>query len=393
MTRRPAALHRARPANQTDLPQEVAEIPIGMRRAAAWSWRILIVLALAVVVVWALSKIMTIVIPVLVATLLATILTPVVGLLTRHTFLGRTAASLITLLGLIIVIIGMFVLAGRQLFEQFGDIYSATVSGFNQAVQWANDNIPIDNGEIDKALNEAVAKLQENAGTIAQGALTGVSTVGNVVTGLIIAIFTLFFFLAGGDQIWAWIVRLLPIRAREAAHESVRRGWKAMAAYMRTQILVAAVDATGIGIGIWALGLGGYAVPIWLIVFLFSFIPIVGAVVSGAVAVLIVFFLLGWVKALIMIGIVLAVQQLESNVLQPFLMGKAVALHPLAVFLGVAVGTMVAGIPGALFAIPLIAFANAMVLYLAGRDPAPELGHDDKAAEAYAPARRTMRRA
>ena len=133
-----------------------------------------------------------------------------------------------------------------------------------------------------------------------------------------------------------------------------------------------------------ALGLGSYAVPIWLLVFLFSFIPLVGAIAAGAIAVLIVLVLNGWIGALIMLAIVLAVQQLEGNVLQPFLMGKAVELHPLAVFLGVAAGAVLAGIPGALFAIPLIAFVNATLLYIVGRDPAPDLGEDRASHEFFA---------
>ena len=132
------------------------------------------------------------------------------------------------------------------------------------------------------------------------------------------------------------------------------------------------------------LGLGSYAVPIWLLVFLFSFVPLVGAIASGAIAILIVLVLQNWIFALIMLGIVLVVQQLESDVLQPILMGKAVELHPLAVFLGVAGGAMIAGIPGALFAIPLIAFVNATLLYLVGRDSSPELGVDTIAADHFA---------
>ncbi len=374
-------------------PQEVREIPIGMRRAAAWSWRILLVLALGVVVVWALTKVATIVIPLLVAILLATILTPVVRLLTDHTFLGRAAASGIALVGLILLVIGMFTLAGRQLFSQWSDIQDKAVTGFNQLADWVTGTLQIDDSTISDAITELVTKLQENAGTIASGAMTGVTTVGNVVTGIVIALFTLFFLLSGGSGIWRWVVRLLPAPARVPTHEAVRRGWKALSAYMRTQILVAAVDATGISIGMLAMGLAGYAVPVWLIVFLFSFVPLVGAIVSGAIAALLVLVLKSWVLAIVMVGVVIAVQQIEGNVLQPFLMGKAVELHPLAVFLGVMVGSMLAGIAGALFAIPLIAFVNATVLYLAGHDPSPELGTDYAAAEAYASRPKPLRRA
>lgn len=372
-------------SGEPDLPQEVREIPIGVRRAAAWSWRILLVIALLVVVVKALSTLMTLIVPVLVAVLLTSLLNPFVSLLTRHTFLGRAAASGVALLGLILVVSGMLTLAGRSLFSQLADIQQQAVAGFDQLTTFVTDKLQIDTPAIDAARDELLAKVQENSGTIVSGALTGVSTVGTALTGLVICLFTLFFLMSGGRGIWRWFVGLMPPAARPSTHEAFRRGWKALSAYMRTQVLVAAVDAVGIALGMVFMGLGGYAVPVWLLVFLFSFVPLVGAIVSGAIAVLIVLVLKGWVFALIMLGIVLLVQQIEGNVLQPFLMGKAVELHPLAVFLGVALGSIVAGIPGALFAIPLIAFVNATLLHVTGRDPSPELGTEDDMDEVYHP--------
>ncbi|MGP9694111.1 AI-2E family transporter [Brachybacterium sp. AOP25-B2-12] len=375
-----------------DAPQEVREIPIGVRRAAAWSWRILLIVALLALVVWSLSQVMTLVIPVLVAILLASLLSPLVKLLSTHSFLGRGASAGIALIGLILVIAGMLTLAGRQLFSQYQDIADKAVDGFNTVANWVTGTMGIDTPTINSWLDQLLGELQKNSGTIISGAVSGVSTVGNVVTGVVICLFTLFFLLSGGASIWRWTVGLLPPAARVPTHEAFRRGWKALSAYMRTQVLVAAVDATGIGLGMVFLGLGSYAIPVWLIVFVFSFVPLVGAIVSGAIAVLLVLVLKSWVLALVMVGIVVAVQQIEGNVLQPFLMGKAVELHPLAVFLGVATGTIIAGIPGALFSIPLLAFVNATMLYLTGRDPSTELGTDDAATQGFAPVRRTPHR-
>lgn len=365
------------------LPQEIAEIPIGVRRAAAWSWRLIVVAAAAALLLWAISKVATIVIPVLIAILLTAMLNPLVRLLTKYTFLGRGAASGIALIGLVVVIAGMFTLAGRQLIAQFADIQQKAVTGFQTLTDWARSTFQIDAPMIDSAIDEGVQKLQENADSLINSALSTATVLGNVVTGILICLFTLFFMLANGSQIWRWAVGLLPPASRIPTHEAFRRGWRGLSAYVRTQILVAAVDAFGIAIGMVGLGLGSYAVPIWLLVFLFSFIPLVGAIASGAIAVLIVLVMKDWIAALIMLIIVLAVQQIEGNVLQPFLMGKAVELHPLAVFLGVMVGAVVAGIPGALFAIPLLAFVNATMLHLVGRDPSPELGVDHLAAEHY----------
>lgn len=371
---------RLTPARRTpELKPEVAEIPIGVRRAAAWSWRLIVVVAACALLLKGIIALASLVIPVLIAVLLTAMLAPVVRILTRYTFLSRGAASAVALVGLIVLVAGMFTLAGRQLIAQFDDIQSTTVRGFKTLMTWANSTFDIKAPMIDEAMQEGLAKLEANAGSLLSSALNTAATVGNIVTGILICLFSLFFMLQSGTQIWRWIVGLLPPAARVPAHESFRRGWKALSAYVRTQILVAAVDAVGIALGMVFLGLGSYAVPIWLLVFLFSFIPLVGAIVSGAIAVLIVLVMQGWVFAVIMLGVVIAVQQLEGNILQPILMGKAVELHPLAVFLGVAAGAMVAGIPGALFAIPLAAFLNATIQHLVGRDPSPELGQDEAA--------------
>ena len=366
------------------LAQEVREIPIGVRRAASWSWRLLLIVAAGALLLWGLVQITTIVIPLFIAVLLASLLSPVVKVIVRYTPLGRGAASGIALLGLLLVIAGMFTLAGRQLFAQFADIQNKAIAGFQSLMDWATGTFQIDDTMVNAAIDEALEQLQQYSGQLVSGALGTAAVLGNVGTGIVVCLFSLFFLLSGGAGIWRWAVGLLPPAARVPTHEAFRRGWKALSAYMRTQILVAAVDATGIAIGMVALSLGSYAVPIWLLVFLFSFIPLVGAIVSGAIAVLLVLVLNSWVGALIMLAIVLAVQQLEGNVLQPFLMGKAVEIHPLGVFLGVAAGAMLAGIPGALFAIPLIAFVNATLLYVVGRDPSPELGHDRAGAEHFA---------
>ncbi|EWS82123.1 AI-2E family transporter [Brachybacterium phenoliresistens] len=374
-------------------PQEVEEIPIGIRRASAWSWRLIVIVAAALILMRGLSYVSDLVIAVLVAILLAAMLSPLVRLLTRYTFLGRAAASAVAMIGLVVVVIGMFTLAGRQLISQWVDIQAQAVTGFQTVMTWATQTFNIDSPMIDSALDELLVKIQENAESLLSGALSTAAVVGSILTGLVIALFTLFFLLAGGPEIWRWVVGLLPPESRIPTHEAFRRGWKALSAYVRTQILVAAVDAIGISIGMIALGLGSYAVPIWLLVFLFSFIPLVGAILSGAIAVLLVLVLKSWVFALIMLGIVLAVQQIEGNLLQPFLMGKAVELHPLAVFLGVAAGATLAGIPGALFAIPLLAFVNATLLYVTGRDPSPDLGHDALAREHFAEIRRKVAKA
>ncbi len=192
-----------------------------------------------------------------------------------------------------------------------------------------------------------------------------------MVAGLFIALFCLFFFLYQGEQIWAWLVRLFPRQAREKADSSGRKAWVSLTAFVRATIIVAAVDAIGIALGAAVLGVPLVS-AIGILVFVGAFVPVVGALVSGIVAVLVALVAKGPIVAIIMLGVVIGVQQLEAHVLQPFLLGRAVSVHPLAVILSIATGVVIAGIVGALLAVPTAAVLNTIVNHLAGNDVDPE---------------------
>jgi len=256
---------------------------------------------------------------------------------------------------------------GRQLVAGFSELWSEALAGIQQIQGWlAEGPLHLSAAQIDQYLQEATAALQNNSSSILSGALSFGSTAGHFAAGLILALFVLIFFLLEGDRIWAFMVRLLPLKARAATFGAGRKGWASMVSYARIQMFVAFVDAVGIGVGAAIIGVP-LALPLGVLVFIGSFIPIVGALVTGAVAVLLALVANGWVNALIMLGIVLLVQQLESHILQPLVMGKAVALHPVAVILAVAAGSYLAGIPGALFSVPILAVANSAIRYIAGR--------------------------
>ena len=179
-------------------------------------------------------------------------------------------------------------------------------------------------------------------------------------------------FLAQGDKIASWVVMLFPRGWRRPAYEAGRRGWVTLGTYTKMQMVISGADAVGIGLGAWALGVP-FVLPLTAITFILCFIPVVGAFVSGALVVLVALAFKGVTTALIMLVIVIAVQQLESDVLSPILMGKAVNIHPVAVLLGIAAGSYLVGFLGALFAVPFMATVNTMAKYLAGRDPFPAL--------------------
>jgi predicted PurR-regulated permease PerM len=342
------------------------DIPYGVRIAAAWAWRLGLILLVGGALVWLLSRISFLIIPIMVAALLAGLLSPVVGWL-RSRRLPAGASVAITVLAFIGVIVGALALVGRQLASGFGELWTEALAGVQQIQGWLADGpLHLTAAQMDQYLKDATDALQNDSSSILSGALSFGSTAGHFAAGLVLALFILIFFLLQGDRIWAFLVRLLPRKARAAAFGAGLRGWTSMVSYARIQMFVAFVDALGIGVGAAIIGVP-LALPLSVLVFIGSFIPVVGALVTGAVAVLLALVANGPINALIMLAIVLLVQQLESHILQPLVMGRAVALHPVAVILTVAAGSYLAGIPGALFSVPVLAVANSAIRYIAGR--------------------------
>lgn len=364
----------------------------GVRLAAAWSWRGLVIAAAAGVAFWLLAKIKIIFLPVLIALLLAALLAPIAGFLIRKGW-PRGLAAATAFVGMLVVVLGLLGLVGQQIYTGFSDLWHQVVQGFESISSWLSHNpMGIDSSDLstwmDAGLKKTTDYAESHSGMIASGAAGAAGSVGTFATGLILTLFTTFFFVYDGKHIFKWVMQLFPRAARERTSGAAERGWRSLVQYVRVQILVAAVDAVGIGIGAVALQIP-LAIPLTVLVFLGSFIPIVGAVVTGIVAVVVALVSHGLLSAVIMVVVVLAVQQIEGHVLQPFVMGKAVSVHPLAVVLAVAAGAFLFGIPGALFSVPLVACGNTVVLYFAGRDALAE----SAAASAKSKQRRAERRA
>ncbi|MFD6446635.1 AI-2E family transporter [Promicromonospora sp. NPDC060204] len=365
-------------SSQTTAPPRTDEsgaVPPAIRAAASWSWRMLLIGAFVAAVLWLLALLKTIVVPVAVALLLTIMLTPVRRVLNERLRVPRGLSAGLSLIGLILVVAGLITLAGQSIANGFADLRTQAISGFNELWSQLSATFGLEN-ELESYSKDILDQLEAQQGAIVSGALGAAATAGSVLVGALIALFCTFFFLYDSRGIWGWIVGLLPLSARERVNQAGRRGAVTLAAYTRTQILVAAVDAVGIGIGA-VFFVPSLALPIAILVFVGSFVPVVGAIVTGAIAVVVVLVSNGWVAALIMLGVVLLVQQIESHALQPFLMGQAVSLHPVAVILAVAAGSLAAGIVGALFAVPLAALLNTVILYLNGHDKFPELGDED----------------
>ncbi|RKE62901.1 AI-2E family transporter [Microbacterium sp. AG238] len=341
-------------------------IPRGLRLATAYSWRLLVVAAAAGVAIWIIIQLKLLVIPLLIAILLAALLWPGLLWMLEHR-VPRWAAIVLSVLATIAVISGLLWLAIWQISRQWPSVQGRTVDAVGQLRQYLIDGpLHLTSAQIDDLLQQGWGFVEQQASLLWSGALAIGSTVGHVATGALLVLFILLCILADGGRIWRWVVRLFPRQARPAVDGAGRTGWRTVVTYARTQLLVATIDATGIGLGALLLGVP-LAAPIAVLVFLGAFIPFVGAVVTGALAVFLALVYNGPWIALWMLVIVLGVQQLEGHILQPLLMGSAVKVHPLAVVIVVAGGAMIAGIPGALFAVPLAAFVNVVVLYISRR--------------------------
>jgi len=343
--------------------REPGEVPTGLRNATAYAWRFLVIAGAIAVLVWLVITFKLLVIPMLVAILLTALLYPGFLLMLRLR-LPRVLAIVVSVIGTLAIVTGLIWLVVWQIGREAGEVRDRAGRALLDLRDWVIDNGLLTDKQIGDAFTAVFDFVREQADALLSGALTVGTTVGHFGAGLLLALFILICLLADGASIWRWTLRLFPREARPAVDASARNGWQTLINYARTQIIVATIDAVGIGIGALLLGVP-LAIPIAVLVFLGAFVPFVGAIVTGAVAVVIALVYNGVWIAVAMLAVVLLVQQVESHLLQPLLMGSAVKVHPLAVVLVVAGGSMIGGIAGALFAVPVAAFINVVAVTLA----------------------------
>lgn len=374
---RPAAPRRTRKA--VEVATAVAEaapptpddkVAFGMRVAAAWSWRILVIAAVLALVGFLIVQLRYVAVPFFIGVLLAALLVPFSNWLQRKGW-PKWLAVTVNEIAVIAVVAGLVTLIVFQVRAGWPALQEQTLARYDDLTAWlAGPPFEISTEEINAYVEGLIASFTENLSSLIDPALEIGSLGGHILAGLVLALFTTLFLLIDGRPIWQWVVRLFPNNARAAVVGGGEAAWITLTTFVKVQIMVAAIDAVGIGIGAWALGFFTgrefpLVIPIAIAVFLASFVPVVGAVVSGAMAVFVALIFLGPIEALIMLGIVILVQQVEGHVLQPLLVGSVVKIHPLAIVLAVATGGFVAGIPGALFAVPLVAVLNGSIGYMA----------------------------
>ena len=342
-----------------------------VRKAAAWSWRLLIIAVAAWVLLQFLMRLGVVIVPAALALMLTALLVPAVDFLNRRGAPRGGAVALVLICGLALVgSILAFVIT--QFADGLPDLADQVTRSIDSARHWLiSGPLHLRPDQINHFGDTAIQTIRDHQQELTSGALSTAGTVTEIVTGALLALFTLIFLLLGGRNIWRFMTQMAPATARQRVSDAGAAGFHSLTGYVRATSVVALVDAVGIGTGLAILGIP-LALPLASLVFLGAFIPLVGAVLSGFVAVVVALLAKGFVYALITLGLIIAVMQLEAHVLQPLVMGRAVSIHPLAVVLGIAAGGVLAGVVGALLAVPTIAFINSAARVLLAPDPGEE---------------------
>jgi predicted PurR-regulated permease PerM len=342
-----------------------------IRKTAAWAWRLLVILAAAVALLWVIQKLEIIVVPVLVALLLSALLLPVVDWLDQRG-LPRGGAVALVLLGGFAILGGILAFVILQFIDGLPGLTEQVAQSIESTRRWLiNGPTHLRSEQIDSAGNAAIEALHNNQAKLTSGALSTAATVTELVTAAVLVLFTLIFFLYGGRNIWQYVLQVIPSDVRARVHEAGKAGYGSLIGYVRATFLVALTDAAGVGAGLAIMGIP-LALPLASLVFLGAFIPLIGALISGLLAVVVALLAKGIVYALMTLGVLIAVNQVEAHLLQPLVMGRAVSIHPLAVVLAIATGGVLAGIVGALLAVPTVAFLNNAFQVLLAPNPEAE---------------------
>ncbi|GAB2577952.1 AI-2E family transporter [Paractinoplanes abujensis] len=353
-----------------------------LRTTAVLSAQTLVVLLMAYVLLWVMGRAWSVIWPLVIALLITTLTWPIARFLrNRWNWKPALAAGVVTVLFLVIMA-GVLVVIIVPVANQSGELADGVVNGIQQVREWASGP-PLNFGDddISQTFDTVVAELQSRASSIVNYTLTGLNTVVSGVVTTVLALFLMFFFLKDGPRFLPWLGRQLPGRLATDVPTVMSRSWDTLGAFVRSQAFVGLLDAVFIGLGLWIVGVP-LVLPLAVLTFITAFIPIVGALFAGFVAVLIALVTQGWVDALIVLAIIVAVQQLEGNVFQPMVQSRGLGLHAAVVLLAVTLGGGLAGIIGSLLAVPVAALISVVYRYIREQlsdeppPPEPEPGPD-----------------
>ncbi|MFF5087836.1 AI-2E family transporter [Streptomyces niveus] len=344
-----------------------------LRTSARASVELLVILVMAGVTLWLLGRMWSVVWPLIVGLLLTTLTWPLARFLRRHGWPPALAASVVMVLFLAAAV-GVAALIAVPVASQSGELATGVADGIDKVREWAaGPPLNIDDDEITGALDSGMARLQDSVGSMVTTVVTGVSTVVNGVVTAVLALFLMFFFLKDGPKFLPWLARQLPGRLATDIPVVAARSWDTLGAFVRSQAFVGLLDAVFIGLGLWIVDVP-LVLPLAVLTFVSAFVPVVGALFAGLVAVLIALVSNGPTDALIVLAVIIVVQQLEGNVFQPMIQSRGLGLHAAVVLLAVTLGASLAGIVGSLLAVPIAALIAVVWNYVREQltDPEPE---------------------
>jgi len=331
------------------------------------SWRLLVCLAAIAVVAWALWQVRFVVLPVFIALLLTTVLVPPANAL-RRVGLPSGLATLVVFVSFIGTVALIIALLAQPVGDEMGELGRQIRAGADELGEWLTETpLGLSQEDVDEAIRDVESSISSSAGTVASGVVSGAVIVAEVFATIILTLFLTFFFVKDGAMMWRWILRAFPRTHRDRVGEIGQAAWTVLSSYVRGLGFVATVDATFIGLALAVIGVP-LVLPLAVVTFFAAFFPIVGAVTAGAAAALVALVSNGVVDALLVVAAVVAVQQIEGNLLYPLVMGRTVELHPAVVITVVAIGGVLGGILGAFLAVPVTAVLSATIPILRGAD-------------------------
>jgi predicted PurR-regulated permease PerM len=354
---------------------ELSRVPSWLATAAAWSWRLLLLAIAVYLVARVLAIIYIVVVPCVAALLLTAVLQPLASRL-RRAGLPNMAATWVTLLIAAAVVGGLVTLVANRVSADYPTLLAEAKHTTAQVQTWlAGPPFHLKSTNIQKYLNNIPDYLSKHKSVVEGTVVTGGKIASEFFGGLVLMLFVTFFLLKDGERIWAWLLGAMQTQTARRVDRAGHASWLVLVYYMRGTVAVAGIHAIVIGVALWILGVP-LAVPLAVLVFVAAFVPLVGLLAAGALAIVVTLATKGWVDAVILLGILIVEDQLEAHLLQPQVVGKMIRLHPLAVILSLAVGGILAGIPGAVVAVPIVAVITRALPELRRREPG-DLGPQD----------------
>jgi predicted PurR-regulated permease PerM len=357
-------------ANGEDVAVDVRPRPV-LRAPARLALEFLLVVAALAVLVFALVRLRLVVLPVILAVFVSTLLVPIARALHRRR-VPRALATLLAMFGSVALLAGLVALLAPTVANELDDLGREAQAGLDQVFRFLAERFGIGRQEVEQGIDRVIERVRENSAALSRGLVSGAVLVGELVAGFLLTIVLVFFFVNDGRRIWGWVVSLFPGRGQGDVDELGHRAWGTLGGYLRGVAVVALVDAVLIGLVLLVVGVP-LVLPLAVLTFFGAFFPLVGAAIAGAVAALVALVTTGVVAAVIVVVAILVIQEIEGDVLYPFVVGRAIRLHGVAILLLLTAGSVVAGVVGALFAVPLGAVVWEAVKYLRReRPPAAE---------------------